>query len=103
MIIYRVKVVIKKDVEKSWLEWMKKEHINDVMKTGYFLDWEMQKLLLPEIAADESSCVISYKLLSLEQYDEYLKKEAPRLQKEHKEKFSGKYKASRAVYQLIIK
>jgi hypothetical protein len=80
---------------------MKKEHIKDVKKTSYFTDWEMQKLLLPEIAADEFSYVVSYKLQSLEQYNEYLKKEAPPLQKEHKEKFSGKYNASRAVYQLI--
>lgn len=101
MIIYSVKVVIKKDVEDSWLKWMKEEHIKDVMKTAYFTDWEIQKLLLPEIAADESSYVINYKSPSLENYNEYLKKEAPRLQKEHTEKFSGKFKASRAVYQLL--
>lgn len=103
MIIYNVTIVIKKDVENSWLEWMKKENINNVMKTGYFLNWEMQKLLLPEIAAGESSYVISYKLQSSKKYDEYVNKAAPRLQKEHEEKFSGKYKASRAVYKLITK
>ena len=102
MIIYSVTVVIKKDVEDSWLKWMKEEHIKDVMKTGYFTDWEMHKLLLPEIAAYESSYTISYKSPSLHQYNEYLKNEAPRLQKEHTERFSGKFKASRAVYQLII-
>ena len=103
MIIYSLTVVIKKDMEDFRFNWMKKEHINDIMKTGYFLDWEMQKLLMPEIDANESSYVISYKLQSLEQYDKYVKKAAHRLQKEHKEKFSGKYKASRAVYQLITK
>ncbi len=67
MIIYRVTVVIKKDVENFWLEWMIKEHIIDVMKTGYLLEWEMQKQLLPEITADESSYVIRYKSHSFEQ------------------------------------
>jgi len=62
----------------------------------------MHKLLLPEIAAYESSYTISYKSPSLHQYNEYLKNEAPRLQKEHTERFSAKFKASRAVYQLII-
>jgi len=38
MIIYSVTVVIKKDVEDSWLKWMKEEHIKDVIKTGYFTD-----------------------------------------------------------------
>ena len=101
MIIYSVTVVIKKDVENSWLKWMKEEHIKEVMKTGYFTDWEMQKQLIPEMAEDESTYIINYKSLSLDQYNEYLKKEAPRLQKEHTDKFFGKFKASRAVYQKI--
>lgn len=67
MIIYRVTVVIKKDVENFWLEWMIKEHIIDAMKTGYLLECEMQKQLLPEITVDESSYVIRYKSHSFEQ------------------------------------
>ena len=101
MIIYRVSVVIKKDVEESWLEWMKEIHIKDVMKTGYFTDWEMQKQIIPELTADESTYIINYKTSSLDQYSEYLMKEAPRLQKEHTYKFYGKFKASRAVYKII--
>jgi len=101
MIIYRVTLVIKKDLEESWLEWMKEIHIKEVMKTGYFTDWEMQKQLIPELAADESTYIISYKSSSLDQYYEYLRKEAPRLQKEHTEKFYGKFKASRAVFKII--
>ena len=102
MIIYNITVLIKKDVEIFWLKWMKEIHIKDVMKTGYFIDWEMLKLLLPETTADQSSYIINYKSPSLEKYNEYLAKDAPRLQKEHTDKFSGKYKASRAVYQLIL-
>jgi len=101
LIIYSVTVVIKKDVEESWLEWMKEIHIKEVMKTGYFTDWEMQKQIIPELAADESTYVIDYKTSSLDQYNEYLMKEAPRLQKEHTEKFYGKFKASRAVFKII--
>ena len=101
MIIYSVTVVIKKDVEESWLEWMKEIHIKDVMKTGYFEDWEMQKQIIPELAANESTYITDYKTSSLDQYNEYLMKEAPRLQKDHIEKFSNKFRASRAIYQLI--
>jgi len=101
MITYSVTVVIKNDVEDTWLEWMKEIHIKEVMKTGYFTDWEMQKQIIPELAADESIYIINYKTSSLDQYNEYLMKEAPRLQKEHTEKFYGKFKASRSVYQII--
>ena len=101
MIIYSVTVVIKKDVEDSWLKWMQEEHIKEVMKTGYFTNWEMQKLLSQEIVVDESTYIINYKCPSLDEYNKYLQKDAPRLQKETLEKFSGKFRASRAIYQLI--
>jgi Domain of unknown function (DUF4286) len=101
MIIYSVTVVIKKDVEDSWLKWMREEHIKEVMKTGYFTNWEMQKLLLQEIVVDESTYIINYKCPSLDEYNKYMQKDAPRLQKVHLEKFSGKFRASRAIYQLI--
>jgi len=101
MIIYSVTVTIKKDAEDSWLKWMIEEHIKEVLKTGYFIDWEMQKQLIPELTADESTYVINYRSPSLDQYKEYLSKDASRLQKEHMKKFQGKFKASRSVYQII--
>lgn len=101
MIIYSVTVVIKEDVENSWLKWMQEEHIKEVMKTGYFTNWEMQKLLSQEIAVDESTYIINYECPFLVDYKKYMQKDAPRLQKEHLEKFFGKFRASRAIYQLI--
>jgi hypothetical protein len=101
MIIYSVTVVINKDEEDSWSDWMREIHIKEVMKTGHFTDWEMQKQIIPELATDESTYIINYKTSSLERYNEYLRKEAPRLQKAHTEKFYGKFKASRAVYKII--
>ena len=76
MIIYSVTVVIKKDVEDSWLKWMREEHIKEVMKTDHFTNWEMQKLLSPEIAADESTYIINYECPSLDEYDKYKQKDA---------------------------
>ncbi|MCU0331834.1 MAG: DUF4286 family protein [Ignavibacteriaceae bacterium] len=102
MIIYSVTVIIKKDVEDLWLKWMKEIHIPDVMKTGYFLDWKLRKLLSPEFSGEELTYVIEYTLRSLEKYNEYSEKAAAQLQKEHTKKFSGKFKATRAVYQLVL-
>lgn len=81
MIIYSVTVVINKDVEESWLVWMKEIRIEVVMKTGYFLDWKLKKLLSPEVSSEESTYVIEYTLQSLEKYNEYSEKAAPLLQK----------------------
>jgi hypothetical protein len=103
MIIYSVTVIIKKDVKSKWLKWMKEVHIPDVMNTGCFFDWQMQKLILPEDSNDEITYVINYHARSFEYYQQYLEKEAPRLQNDHNEKFGEKIKASRAVYSLISK
>jgi hypothetical protein len=101
MIIYSVTVLIKKEAEDSWIKWMKQDHIKDVLKTGHFTDCEMLKLISPETSEDEVCYVINYKSASLGDFNEYLQKEAPRLKKEHADKFSDKVKASRAVYQVI--
>ena len=38
MIIYNVTISIDKEMEKTWIDWMKSTHIPDVMNTGMFLD-----------------------------------------------------------------
>jgi len=43
-------------------------HIPDVMNTGYFFDWQMQKQMLPENANDETTYVINYQGQSFETY-----------------------------------
>jgi len=53
MIIYSVTVTISKDAESDWLKWMKNVHIPDVIRTGYFLSWQMQKLIMPEDLSGE--------------------------------------------------
>ena len=103
MIIYSVTIKISKDAETEWLKWMKEVHIPDVMQTGYFIDWKMKKLLLPEDFNNECTFVVDYSAQSVDKYKLYYDKEAERLQTEHKLKFGGKYTATRAIYSLISK
>jgi hypothetical protein len=103
MIVYSVTVTIRKDLESDWLKWMKEVHIPDVMKTGFFFDWQIQKQILPENGIDEITYAINFFTKSLELYQQYAEKEAPRLRNDHNEKFGGKFNASRAVYSLISK
>ena len=103
MIVYRVTINIKTEIEESWLNWMIETHVKQVIKTGYFNDWQIQKLLLPETNENESTFVVDYITDSLEKYYEYQNKEAPGLQQEHSRRFAGKFKATRAVFQSINK
>ena len=103
MITYSVTITVEKDIEDSWLKWMKEVHIKDVIKTGYFNDWQIQRLILTNYDIEESTFIISYLTDTIDKYYEYMEKEAPRLQKEHTQKFAGKFRATRAVYRSIPK
>ncbi len=103
MFIYRVTITIEQDVEEAWLKWMKEVHINDVLNTGYFLNSEIQKLIDQEHPEADPTYQINYSFKTLELYRQYIDKQAPRLQKEHSEKFKGKFQASRSIYRIISK
>ena len=101
MIIYNVTINIKKEVESEWIKWMKEEHIPDIMKTNHFNSWKMFKILVPAGMPDEITYVVRYNTNSLEEYEEYARNEAPRLQSEHVEKYLGKFTASRAILEDV--
>ena len=101
MIIYSVTIYIKKDVEVDWLEWMKKTHIGDIMKTGHFNSFRIFKVVVPSNGLDETTYCIQYDCKSLEDYTVYLETHASRLQKEHTLKFQNKVKVARSVMQEI--
>lgn len=101
MIIYSVTIYIKKDVETEWLEWMKKIHIGEVMKTGHFNSYKIFKVVVPSNTLDESTYCVQYDCKSMEDYSIYLEVHASRLQKEHSLKFQNKIKAARSLMEEI--
>jgi len=101
MIVYSVKINIRKIVEEEWLIWMKNVHIKEVMSTNYFSDWKIYKIIIPESLDNESSYIIEYLTDSLEKYEAYVKNESRRLQEDHKIFFGGKFTASRSVMEIV--
>lgn len=103
MIIYSVSVTIEKSIEAEWLDWMKEIHIPQVIDTGFFIDWNIHKVIIPEDYINEVTFRIDYTLKSIKHYEDYINSSASKLQKEHSVKFEGKFKASRAVYSILKK
>jgi len=102
MIIYSVTIYIQKDVEKEWLDWMKKIHIQDIIDTGHFNSYKIYKVIVPSHSPDETAYCIQYDCKSMEDYTLYLEKHASRLQREHTIKFQNKVKAARALMEEIL-
>ncbi len=99
MIIYNVTVNIENDVHEEWLNWMKETHIPDVMKTGYFLENRFCRVLVEEESGMTYS--IQYTCASMADLEEYYSQQAPRLQKEHQDRYVGKFVAFRTLLEVV--
>lgn len=103
MIIYRVTVEVNNNIEIDWLKWMKEIHIPDVIKTGYFFDWNIEKQILPDNSLDKTIYIINYYANTISDYQKYFERDATRLQEEHNKKYSGKFQASRIILETLPK
>jgi hypothetical protein len=94
MIVYSVTVAIQPGIEAEWLAWMKQVHIPDVLKTGCFVQAHMYKVL---DADGDPAYVLQYHCRTIEDYQRYRDEFAPALQKEHTERYAGRFRASRML------
>ena len=99
MIIYNVTININDSVREEWIQWMKESHIPDVMKTGCFVENRILKLLVQEESGTSYS--VQYTCKTLDDFHRYQKDFAPKLQKEHTEKFKDKFVAFRTLLEEV--
>ncbi len=101
MIIYSVTVSVEKNVHEEWLGWMKDTHIPDVMKTGYFTENLITRVLTT--AEDEAGITynIQYHCPSMADLDEYQRDHAPALQKDHTDRYKDKFVAFRSLLEKV--
>lgn len=99
MILYNVTVNVDNDINQEWLQWMKNVHVPDVMNTGLFLDNRIFQVMVDEESGTTYS--VQYTLKTIEDLEEYQRDHAPRLQKEHKDRYGNKFVAFRTVLKLV--
>lgn len=99
MYIYNVTLNIEDSVSEEWTTWMKNVHIPDVMATGLFLNFRFSKVLVEEESGTTYS--VQYAIKDMETLQLYQEMHAPVLQKEHHQKYEGKYVAFRTLLEVI--
>lgn len=99
MILYNVTVSIDPAISEEWLEWMRSKHIPDVMATGCFVESRLSRVHGEEEGGVTYS--VMYLSLSQEKIDEYREIHAPALQKDHSERYSGRFAAFRTLLSVI--
>lgn len=99
MIIYNVTVSVDMQIADDWLNWMKTQHIPDVMATGMFVENRILRVVTGENSG--ATYAIQYTCESHERLEEYQTRFAPELQKDHLAKYGDKAVAFRTVLEIL--
>lgn len=100
MYLYNVTVTIDLDVHEDWVRWMQETHIPDVMITGMFISYRMSRLIGHEHTESEIYTV-QYAVRDMDHLLRYQNEFAPELQRQHMERYQGKYAAFRTVMEVV--
>ena len=101
MYIYSVNVTIDKEIKDDWIKWMTEKHIPDVLRIGLLKDASV--LVNTEYYADKFNFVVQYCADNQEDLALYREKYSPELQKEHSDRYEGKFSAKRNVFEIVKK
>ena len=96
MIIYNVTVKVEKQIAKEWVEWMKHEHMPDLMKTGLFVDHRLCRLLEQD-ETEGVTYVAQYFCDNMEYYNTYIAEHAQKMRDKAFKKFGAKFIAFRSI------
>ena len=99
MIIYNVTVSVEEDIKDKWLNWMKTEHIPEVMACGVFIKAQIN-LIIAKTDSD-NTFAIAYTCISMKELHQYQIEFAPELQKKHSIRFGKKAVAFRTLMEVI--
>ena len=101
MITYSVTISVDEEIVKDWVQWMKKIHIPEVMATGCFVNYKLQRLIDPEPEVGASTFNIQYDSPSMDSYEDYRDNFAEGLQKAHLERYKDRFVALRTLLEVL--
>lgn len=100
MLLYNVTITIDLAAADEWLRWMKETHIPDVMSTGMFMSYRLSRLLGHE-HDDSEIFSVQYLVKDRAHLMRYQEEFAPELQRQHRERFEGKFAAFRTLMEVL--
>jgi hypothetical protein len=100
MIIYNVTIKVHMDIHNEWVQWLKKEHVPDIMQTKCFTDFKILRLLEVD-EAEGQTYAIQYFAESKALYNLYIEKFAGEMRNQSFAKWGDKFIAFRSVMQIV--
>lgn len=100
MLVYNVTIKVDHSIHDPWLQWMKEEHIPEMIATGCFTNGVILHLLESD---DEEGITyaIQYHAENKSLYEKYINEYAPAMRKKGIEKWGDKFIAYRTLMQVV--
>ena len=99
MIIYNVTISIEEEIKQDWIQWMKEDHIPEVMATNLFADYKLCKVI--SVPGEDNTYSIQYFCDNISSYNNYQDNYATELQQKHKDKFQNQFVAFRTILEVL--
>ena len=100
MLIYNVTTKVDWSVADSWLKWMQEIHIQEVLNSGCFIQYQLMRLLDID-EADGPTYAAQYYAPSRSSYDEYIENHAAVLQSRAAGKWNDKVISFRTLMEVV--
>lgn len=100
MIIYNVTIKVNRDIHDAWLQWLKTEHIPEVIATGCFT----HAVILHLVESDDPEGItyaVQYHAPDKETYNRYISTFATTMRQKGLDKWGNKFIAFRTVMQVV--
>jgi len=99
VILYNVTIKIEQTLVEEWLDWMKKVHIPEIMKTGYFVEYKVCEMLHDD---EDGGVTYAFQYFSknMENFQTYQREHAQALQKNMSDRYPNKYGAFRTLLKV---
>lgn len=100
MIVYNVTTKVTTAIQQQWLQWIKEEHIPDIISTGCFTHATVLQLM--EVDDSEGpTFAVQYFAESKALYNNYIEKYAAPMRQKAFDKWGNQFIAFRSLMQVI--
>ncbi len=100
MILYNVTIKVHNSIHSQWLQWLKEEHVKDILATECFTHYKILQIL--EIDNSEGpTYAVQYFAESKALYNRYVEKFLEEMRTRSFQKWGDKFIAFRSVMQIV--
>ena len=100
MIIYNVTIKTHASIQIAWIQWLKEEHVPEVLATNCFIKATILRLLDVD-DSEGPTYAIQYFAEERSDYDRYIEKFAGIMRQKSFDKWGDKFIAFRSVMEII--